>query len=82
MFTTENTTHAEAVRLLNDRDAKTIDLYNTISAYQRKNSLASALLYNVLESASNGEIAQNLSINPFSVPAIKEINRFFSPLKS
>lgn len=37
MFNTQNTTHEEAVRLLNERDAKLIDLYNTINTLSKQN---------------------------------------------
>lgn len=37
MFNTQNTTHEEAVKLLNERDAKAIDLYNTINSLKKQN---------------------------------------------
>jgi hypothetical protein len=78
MFTIVNTTHEEAVRLLNDRDAKTIDLYNTIAAYQKRNLTQKALLFNVYKSATEGEISQQMRLNPFSIPEIKEIGKYLN----
>jgi len=78
MFTTENATHAEAVRLLNDRDAKMNDLYNTISAHQNADYLQKILLFNIYKSAIEGEISQRISINPFSIPEVKEIGKYLN----
>lgn len=83
MFNTENTTHEEAVRLLNERLSKEVDLYNTISSYQKMESVsirdkaaANRLLYDLYNDVIQGEIAQQLRQNPFSFPSVKAVNKF------
>jgi hypothetical protein len=80
-FSTENTTHEEAVRLLNDRETKNIDLYNSLGATQKQNSHVISLLFDIWKDAIEGEIAQNLRQNPFSIPSVKAIDKFFDAAK-
>ncbi len=85
MFNTENTTHEEAVRLLNDRESKQIDLYNTIAIYQKKErqllqdkAEANRLLYDLYDDVIQGEIAKQLRQNPFSFPAVKSADKYIN----
>lgn len=83
MFNTENTTHEEAIRLLNDSQSKQIDLYNTIAIYQKREqhllqdkAKANRLLYDLYDDVVQGEIAKQLRQNPFSFPSVKAVNKF------
>lgn len=83
MFNTENTTHEEAIRLLNDSQSKQTDLYNTIAIYQKREqhllqdkAKANRLLYDLYDDVVQGEIAKQLRQNPFSFPSVKAVNKF------
>lgn len=90
MFNTENTTHEEAVRLLNDRQSKQIDLYNTIATYQKREqhllqdkAKANRLLYDLYDDVVQGEIAKQLRQNPFSFASVKTVDKFINqPIKT
>lgn len=80
-FSPENTTHEEACRLLNDRESKIIDLYNSLSVTQAQNTYRLKLLLEIWKECTYGQIAESLPINPFSIDSIKQIDKLFSTLK-
>lgn len=80
-FSTENTTHEEACRLLNDREIKNIDLYNSLNAQQQASAYRLKLLFDIWEECTKGQIAENLPINPLSIDSVKQIDKLLDSLK-
>ena len=77
-YSVENTTHKEAIKLLNEFQTNQYELVFTLIKGEARVGI---LLYDLWQSAIQGEIAQNLSCNPFSIPAVKAADKFFSDMK-